>query len=634
MTIGVSWEEVGVVSTARSPFCKLRPVPIRAVRMGSGFWKARMDTNTEVTLSKQMEKLRGRGTLENFLRVYGKSDADFRGLCFDDSDLYKWVEAASWTLQSYDAPEIKRMIDEVIEIIEPAQGEDGYLNTYFQKERASERWTNLEQMHELYCAGHLFQAAVAHHRSTGEDRLLNIARKFADHICGVFGPGKREGHPGHPEVEMGLIELYRETGERRYLETAGYFIDYIGGKDMREILGHAVRALYFCSGMTDYYAETGDGDYLRALESLWKSMTETKMYVTGAVGGRVRSESFGREFELPNENAYAETCAAIASAFWNWRMLGIGGEARFADLMELTMYNSILSGISLDGMKYFYVNPHASNGRPTGDPWYPHERAGIPTRQEWFKCACCPPNIARVIASLPGYFYSTDGEGVWVHLYDNNTLNWHLRDGARLSLSQRTKYPWDGGVEIEVSPEAEREFKLRLRIPGWCPKASVSINGRKARGSPRPGSYFEIERLWRKGDKVVLDMTMDPVLMISNPMAAENRCSVAVKRGPIVYCFEGVDNPGISVRQARLKFDPRNASRSLEAEFCPDLLGGVVVLTGEGAVPTEEWGPLYRPFEERPIKTKPVVLKAIPYYAWDNRGPSEMTVWVQMDKSR
>lgn len=623
----VSWKDAGVVLTANSPFCKLKPIPVRAVRMNRGFWKPRIDTIATVTLKKQIQELQKSGVLDNFMRVYGKSNAEFQGFYFAESDLYKWIEAASWTLQVQKLPEIEKMISEVIDIIQPAQGNDGYLNTYFQKENAGKRWTDLDHMHELYCAGHLFQAAVAHHRSTGSDRLLNIACKYADYICDIFGPGKKEGHPGHPEIEMALIELYRETGLRHYLDTAVFFIDHAGGKEMREILGHAVRELYFCCGMTDYYLETADRSYLDALTSLWKSMTETKMYVTGAVGGRVSSESFGREFELPNENSYAETCAAIASVMWNWRMLAINGETRFADLMELTLYNGVLAGISLDGEKYFYVNPHLSNGKATGDPWYAHERRGVPTRQRWYKCVCCPPNIARMLASLPGYFYSTNNRGVWVHLYDSNVLQWHLPDGTRFSLSQKTNYPWDGRIEIEVSSETKKEFSIYLRIPGWCQKTSVTVEGRLMSDTPQPGSYYEIKRSWKKKKSIVLQMAMPPVLMISNPMAAENRSSAALKRGPIVYCFEVVDNPGISVRQTRLKVDSKDPSRNLKAKFCPDLLKGITVMTSEGMVPVEDWGPLYRPFGAEP-KTRPVILKAIPYYAWDNRGPSEMSVWL------
>lgn len=630
----ISWKDRGVVSTTNSLFCKLKPVPIRAVEMRAGFWKPRMDTLATVILKKQMQEIQKSGVLDNFMRVYGKSDAEFQGSPFADSDIYKWIEAASWALQTQKLPEIEKMINKAIDIIKPAQGDDGYLNTYFQKERAEKRWTDLDHMHELYCAGHLFQAAVAHHRSTGSSRLLDIACRYADYICEVFGPGKKEAHPGHPEVEMALIELYRETGVKRYLNIAGFFIDYIGGKDMREILGHAVRALYFCCGMTDYYIETGNQAYLEALESLWKSMTETKMYVTGAVGGRVRTESFGREFELPNENSYAETCAAIASVFWNWRMLIIGGEALFADLVELTLYNSILSGISLDGEKYFYVNPHTSNGRSTGDPWYSFDRAEAPTRQTWFKCACCPPNLARMFASLPGYFYSTSDEGIWVHLYDNNIFNWYLQDGTKFVLSQRTNYPWDGKIEIEIFPEKEKEFSLFLRIPGWCQRSSITVDGKQMPDTAQPGNYYEIKRTWRKKSKVVLDMAMIPGLMISNSMAAENRCSVAVRRGPIVYCFEGVDNPGISVRQAKLKVNPENPRENLKTEFYSNLLGGVTVITGEGTIPVEDWGPLYRAFETKPVKTKAVILKAIPYYAWNNRGVSEMTVWIQVNKNR
>jgi DUF1680 family protein len=637
-------KEAGVVSTTNSPFCRLRPVPIRAVQMHEGFWKPRIDKNATIGLRRQMEQLREHGVVDNFLRLYGKSAKEFQGYSFCEEHLYKLIEAASWTLQTYKTPEIERMIDETIKIIEPAQGEDGYLNTYYQRERAAQRWTDGvsppfpeekmgDYMYELYCAGHLFQTAVAHHRSTGDEKLLRIACRYADYICEEFGPGRRQGHPGHPEIEMALIELYRETGVRRYLDTAGFFIDQLGGKEMHEILGHAVRAVYFCCGMADYYAETGGSAYLKALERLWKSMTETKMYITGAVGGRVRAESFGREFELPNENSYTETCAAIGSAFWNWRMLSLNGEARFADLLELTMYNSILSGVSLSGDRYFYMNPHASNGRPTGDPWYTSERHGVSARQEWFPVFCCPPNVARFLASVSGYFYSTSEESIWVHLYDNSTVRWHLQDGTEFSLSQKTNYPWDGRVEIQISSEEKKEVTLHIRIPGWCRDASITVDEISCPSPVEPGTYYEIKRSWKGGAKIVLSLAMPPTLIISNPMAAENRCSVAVKRGPLIYCFEGVDNPELSVREAKLTFDPEDPPRNIRSQHRQDLLGGVTVLTGEASVPVENWGFLYKPFDKKPLEKKPVTLKAIPYYAWANRGPSEMTVWLQMDKT-
>jgi DUF1680 family protein len=601
--------------------------------MGDGFWRPRIVRNATVSLPMQMQKLRENGVLDNFRRVYGESEADFQGMFFADSDLYKWLEAASWALQSQELPEIAEMMDEAVGIIERAQDDDGYLNTYYQGDRAADRWSDTGRMHELYCAGHLFQAAVAHHRSTSTDRMLRIACRLADHICGVFGPGKRAGHPGHPEVEMGLVELYRETGEQRYLDLVGFFIDQVGGRNMSEILGHAVRAVYFCAGMTDYYMETGDRACVRALKNMWKSMTEAKMYVTGAVGGRVVGESVGREFELPNENAYAETCAAIGSAMWNWRMLALNGEARFADLVELTLYNSVLSGISLDATRYFYINPHASNGMPTGDPWYLYLRRGVPARQEWFPCACCPPNVARTLAALPGYLYSTSEEGVWAHLYDSSTLTWQLQDGTPFRITQETKYPWDGRIELNVSSESQEEFSLYLRIPGWCRQASVTVDGRAMSTIGRPGSYLEIRRSWHGENKVVIELAMPPALMVCNPVVSENRCSVAVKRGPIVYCFEGEDNPAIPLRQAALVIDPCDLGESLEAEFCPDLLGGVVMISGVGTAPVEDWGPLYRPMGAKPVKTKRAVLRAIPYYAWANRDPGEMTVWLQIHRN-
>ncbi|HJQ29854.1 MAG TPA: beta-L-arabinofuranosidase domain-containing protein, partial [Rubrobacter sp.] len=403
-----------VVDTSRSSYARLRPLPLTDVQLSDHFWEPRRRVNREKTLPSQFEHIEETGRLDNFRRASGKIEAPFRGLYFNDSDVYKWLEAASWSLARDPDSELARMVDAAITEVEDAQQPDGYLNTYFTFERASERWTDFD-LHEMYCAGHLFQAAVAHFYATGSERLLRVAVRFADHICDVFGPeeqGKRLAVDGHEEIEMALVELFRATGNRRYLEQAKFFIDARGRgtlgdpygrfdpsysqdhkplREQDEVVGHAVRALYLYSGAADVYAEIGDAALLAALERLWHNMTTRRMYVTGGLGSRYEGEAFGGDYELPNERAYTETCAAIGSAMWNWRMLMLGGDARYADLIEHTLYNAVLPGISLDGGHYFYQNPLAADGT--------HRR------RPWFGCACCPPNVARLLASLPGYFY-------------------------------------------------------------------------------------------------------------------------------------------------------------------------------------------------------------------------------------
>lgn len=619
----LSPHERGVTHTAASPYVRLKAVPICAVRLREGFWRPRLEANVHTSLPTMYRLLEEHGVIDNFRRVYGAKNVPRRGLVFTDSDIYKWMEAASFVLQSQEAPEIQRLLDEAIEAILPAQREDGYLNTYYVDDRYHQRYTRLETDHELYCAGHLFQAAVAHHRATGSTKLLDCALRFADHLCQVI-PTLPGAFDHHPEVEMALVELYRETGRARYLELARLLLDNQRLSEFQKIEGHAVRALYFCCGGADCYAEMGDPAYLASLERQWQNFTQAKVYITGGAGGRYVGESLGKDYELPNARAYAETCAAIASIMWNWRMLALNGEARFADLLERTLYNGFLAGVSLDGARYFYVNPLSYDGQGEEDPWYPWARRGLYERQPWYDCTCCPPNVQRLLASLPGYFYSTSEDGVWVHLYDNNDLDWRLTDGTGLRLSQTTRYPWDGDVELTITPARPIEFTLYLRVPAWAGRTTVAINGQPANITPTPGQYLALRRVWQPADHVRLSLEMAPTVMVSHPRAAENRCSVAIQRGPIVYCLEAHDNPGFSVLDALL--DPQG---EITAHYRPDLLGGVTVLTAAGAVPVEPGGPLYRPWSATRPAVRPVTLTAIPYYAWNNRGPCAMTVWMR-----
>ncbi len=612
----------GVVDTSASPYARLRPVPVSAVQLRAGFWRPRLDANARAGIPQMYQLLEEHGVVDNFRRLYGAKDVPRRGLLFSDSDIYKWMEAASFVLQSEEDARLREMLDGAIEAILPAQRADGYLNTYFVDERYHERYTRFATDHELYCAGHLFQAAIAHHRATGSTRLLDCALRFADHLCEVL-PTIPGAFAGHPEIEMALVELFRETGQRRYLDLARMLLDATRFTELRQIEGHAVRALYFCCGGADYYAETGDPAFRASLDRQWESFTQTKVYITGGAGGRYTGESLGRPYELPNARAYAETCAAIASVFWNWRLLALDGDARYADLLERTLYNGFLAGVSLDGTRYFYVNPLSYDGQGEGDPWYPWARRGLYERQPWYDCTCCPPNVERMLASLPGYFYSTSDDGLWVHLYDNNELSWRLADGTPLRVTQETRYPWQGEVTFTITPAAPTEFTLHLRVPEWAEGARLSLNGQPLDVPLARGAYLPLRRVWQPGDRVDLALPMAPIVMASHPRLAENRGNVALVRGPLVYCLEAHDNPDCYVLDAVV---PADASIAVEER--PDLLGGVAVLRVAGAAPERLPASLYFPRPAARTALRPATLTAIPYYAWNNRGPCAMTVWM------
>lgn len=620
-----------VVDTARSRYTRLRPVPITAVTLADQFWAPRRRINHEVTLPSQFQHLETSHRIDNFRRVSGKVDRPFEGPIFNDTDVYKWLEAAAWTMASEDDPELQRMVDAAIDEIADAQQPDGYLHTYFVGDKAGERWGNLRDLHEMYNAGHLIQAAVAHYRSTGSTRLLDIARRFADNIRATFGPaeqGKRAEADGHEEVEMALVELARATGDEQYRDQAQFFVDVrgrgaIGGRpyhqdhvpfrELEAMDGHAVRAVYYTCGATDLLAESGEQAMRDALERLWRNMVTRRMYVSGGIGARWEGEAFGKDFELPNARAYTETCAAIGSVMWNWRMLALEGDARFADLLELALYNGVLPGLSLDGQTYFYQNPL--------------EDDGTHRRQPWFGCACCPPNVARLLASLPGYFYSVSGAGIWTHLYAEGQAEIELADGNVVRLRQQTRYPWDGEITLEVNGEGT--FSLFLRVPAWCGAgATLEVNGQPFGGEAMPGTYMELRREWRPGDSVRLTLPMPVRQIVCHPYVAENRGRVALMRGPLLYCIEAADNPHV---------DPCDVALPAGATFTPEvraeLLGGVTVLRGPAEVrelPAGWTERLYRVTGPHPEASpgRTVELVAIPYYAWANRAPGRMQVWL------
>ena len=623
-----------VVDTFNSPHARLRPIPLTSVTLTDTFWAPRMRVNREQTLPEQYHHLEETHRVDNFRRAAGKQPGTFEGIYFNDSDVYKWLEAASWALASggEDAGgRLAGMVDAAIQAVADAQQPDGYLNSYYTLVEPENRWSNLRDKHELYCAGHLIQAAVAHHRATGRRSLLDVSCRFADLICEVFGPeeeGKRPGTGGHEEIEMAMVELARDTGEARYLRQARFFVDVRGQgtaggsdyhqdhkpvRDMDPMVGHAVRAVYLNAGVADVCLEEPAPELWAALERMWATMTRRQIYLSGAIGSRYQGEAFGADFELPNDRAYAETCAAIGSMMWNWRMLARTGEARFADLIETTLYNAVLPGLSLDGEHYFYQNPL--------------ENDGTHCRQPWFGCACCPPNIARLLASLPGYLYTTSDEGVWVHLYAQGSADVPLAGGSTARLEVETAYPWEGSVRIEV--QGAGRWTLFLRIPAWAEGgASLQVNGVPWTGRAAPGSYAALEREWALGDVVELDLPMPVRRVESHPYVPGNAGRVALMRGPLLYCFEAVDHPGVDQRDVVLPVE-----EVVKAAFRPDLLQGVVALSMEGQLvpPDAGWtGRLYRTAEPHPARaSQRVGLLAVPYYAWANREPGRMMVWVR-----
>ena len=638
LTDSPGWKDQGIENLTKSPHAKLRDVPVHAVTITGNFWAKRREISATKSIPSMHDLLESNGRMNNFRRLVGKSTAPQIGPVFADSDIYKWTEAVGFVLQSSDVPELRetasKMIDEVLAVQEPS----GYLNTYYQDDRKALRMTVQTQTtgHELYNLGHMLQGAIAYYRGTGDRRLLDAGIRFVnDFLLPNYGPApKKPIVSGHPEIEMALIELYRITGDKRQLDLAGYIL---GGDDRLQLPerrtiymfsgtpftsrtkmeGHAVRAMYACCGATDYYMETGDATYLKTLNNLWSDMTSTKMYVTGGVGSRSDGEAFGDAYELPNFRAYGESCAAIGNMMWNWRMLAITGEAKFTDVMERALYNGINSGMSLDGTLYCYRNPLAFDPS-TGDK----------IRNPWYDVTCCPPNLERTFGSLPGYFYSTSADGIYAHFYDSSELNWHLENGVGLKVAQKTNYPWDGNVEITVTPAEASEFTFYVRIPGWTDRAQVSVNG-KAQSGATPGEYLAIKRRWAAGDVIKLSMEVVAQVIEANPRVADDSGRAAVQRGPLIYCLEEIDQPsGTALSDVALNVGRRPAEE-FQTEFKSDLLGGTVVLHHTGAMVEHSAAEksLYSRYSEDGAKSKKVPLTFIPYYAWANRQATAMQVW-------
>jgi uncharacterized protein len=635
---GPDWKDEGVLFVDHSPYAKLHNIPVHAVTIGQGFWGARREINVDKSIPSMEKLLEANGRMNNFRRLVGKSDAKQIGPVYSDSDIYKWTEAVGFALQSGDRPELRELTEKMIKEVVAVQEPSGYLNTYYVQDRAKDRMLPDTQRwgHELYNLGHMIQGAIAFYRGTGDRTLLDASMRFVDnYLLPDFGPApKKPLFSGHPEMELALVELYRTTSDKKYLTLASYLLQ---GDDRikfpeRAIVyhfcgvpfttrthleGHAVRAMYACCGATDYYMETGDASYLKTLDVLWNDLVTAQMYVTGGVGARSAGEAFGDSYELPNFTAYGESCAAIGNMMWNWRLLTATGEAKYADVIERALYNGINSGMSLDGTLYCYRNPLAF------DP-----SDGDHIRNPWYDTTCCPPNLERTFASLPGYFYSTSKDGLYVHLYDNSQLDWHLEDGTGLKVAQKTNFPWDGAVDFTVTPEKPVDFTFYLRIPGWSDQTQVKVNGEAVSGAA-PGHYLAVHRRWSPGDTVSVKFNMAPQVVEANARVVDDYGRVAVQRGPLVYCLEQLDQPeGVPLYDVSLDLRSKPSGQFSE-HFEPNLLGGIVVLQHSGSVQegSAGSGKLYYSYTNASEKTRKVELRFIPYYAWANRSSTPMQVW-------
>jgi DUF1680 family protein len=641
---------VGPVNTSQSPHVRLNTVELGNVSLQEGFWTHKLNVNRKVSLRFGFEMLQKAGNFDNLRIAAGLMEGTYRGYVFQDSDIYKWLEAVAWEIGRETDEELAAMADQAIALITSAQCPDGYINSYVQTREIPEPWMDLDDGHELYCAGHLFQAAIAFERALGDHRLLSIACNFADHISSVFGPDKRHGACGHPEVEMSLVELFRTTRQSRYLDLAKFFIDQRGKNIMKghrsygaeynqdhvplrdtfEAAGHAVRQLYLASGVTDLFLETGESALLDAMLRLSKDIRETKLYITGGMGARFDGEAFGDPYELPPDQCYCETCAAIASFMWNWRMLLACAQRRYADEMERVLYNNILASPSLDGRHYFYINPlmlrdarylRLSTDLPPSEFFIPDQRP------EWHDCACCPPNVMRLFSSFAHYIATTDAKGIQIHHFASAELECNLSLESHVKLNMMTEYPWQGNIKLQVKEPGNSPWTLSLRIPEWSQNPSLSINGETASNLKNENGYLVLERDWYAEDVIELELHMEMMFVASNPRVDATRGCVAIQRGPLVYCLEDRDQE----MKGRLLDVEIDIHQPLSSRWDGELLGGVMVIQAAGQwMDAEAWrGHLYQPATApMPIHFRQTQLVAIPYYAWGNRGIGAMRVWI------
>lgn len=599
---------------------KWQSVPFTKVKIDDAFWRPRLEVLNKVTIKTCLTQCDETGRISNFSKAAGLMEGEFEGIYFNDSDVYKVLEGAAYLLMSNRDPVLEAESDRIIELIAAAQESDGYLCTYYTLVAPESKWTDMEK-HEMYNGGHLIEAAVAYYEATGKRKLLDVACRMVDHYDSVFGPGKRHWVEGHEEIELALVKLYRVTHEERYwklalwlLEERGhghgkgaiwdkeewgpaYCQDDVPVRDIEKVTGHAVRAMYLYTAMADVVHASGDPTYVDALHRVWAHTVERNMYVTGGIGPSLHNEGFTQDYDLPNETAYCETCAAIAMVFWNHRMNLLFGNAKYADVVEREMYNGALAGISLSGDKFFYVNPLASKGD--------HHRV------EWFGTSCCPTNLVRYLPSIGQYAYARTNDGLAVNQFMNGEAEFEVGNGLNVKLKQTTNYPWDGKIELAVNPERTGKFVIRLRVPGWCRGYKLKVRGESLFGAEAltDQGYLVLDRKWSQGDSIVLELDMPVEVVRARAEVEANRGRVAIQRGPIIYCMEQADNPESSSDNCTFL-----AREKLQINHHPDLLGGVTVLTGRDGEGSR--------------------CLFIPYYAWDNREPGFMQVWIREAEDR
>ena len=624
-------------------YTTIEQVPLGSVKLTDGFWKDRVDLNNEVTIQHCFDQCEESGCINYIYAAAGLQEAwpHFQGAAANDTDVYKTIEAVAYALQYKPYPELEAYVDNIVDVLAQAQEEDGFLNTPVQTRRKSGPEDDRSVHISLYTSGHMYEAGVAYYQATGKRKLLDICIKNADLVCETFGPDKMEVPPGHPEVEIGLVKLYKVTGDKKYLDMAKFFFEIRGtstnGRELtgtysqdhmpileqKEVVGHAVCANYLFTGLADYVAETGDMRYLDTLETLWQNVADCKLYITGGLGAYFFSEAYGENYSLPNLRAYCESCASIAGIFWFERMFQHKGDAKYIDMLERTLYNAMLASTSLEGNKFFYPNPLESVGQAY--------------RQPWFNCACCPPNIARFFASLQGYIYAKSGDRVYVNLFIPSEAEIEL-NGKKAKVALETNYPLDGAIRIVLEPETDgEEFEVSVRIPVWATGKPVgtdlyryaeelesdptlAVNGEAVEIATEKG-YVTIRRAWKKGDAIELNLPMQLHRVLANEKVEADRGRVALERGPVVFCVEGADYEDGHVRNLLLSNDTE-----LTSEFVPDLLNGVQVVRGKATA-----------YEYRNGNSETVSFEreftAIPYYAWANRGLFDMMVWLPYEDS-
>jgi len=635
----------------------IQPVPFTSVEVDDKFWSPRMKTNRETTVGYCFDKCEETKRIANFEVAGGLKEGGFTGIYFNDSDVFKVIEGAAYTLALHPDPELDKYLDDLIAKIAAAQEDDGYLYSartigdpkYKYPGHDGDRWSHLGHGHELYNVGHMYEAAVEHWRVTGKRSFIDVATKNADLVCKVFGPGpdQNKGVPGHEEIEIGLVKLYRATGDEKYLQQAKHFIDMRGREDLRgkifgtyaqdhkplvdqtEAVGHAVRGGYLYAGVADVAAITGDKDYIAAIDRIWEDVISKKLYLIGSVGQHGAGEGYAGAYKLTNIRAYNETCAAIALALWNHRMFLLHGESKYADVLERIIYNGFLSGVAMTGDKFFYPNPLAC------DMNFKFNHGGF-ERSPWFGCSCCPVNVVRFIPSIPGYIYAVRENSLYVNLYVGGEGKAKV-DGKEITIRQDTSYPWEGAVKLTVLPKQATDFALRLRIPGWLneplpsdlyhylprkpPGIRIRVNGEPAEPTVEKG-YWVLDRTWKTGDVVELGLPMEIRRVRCNEKVEENLGRIAIERGPIVYCIEGADHDG-KVLDMFLEDEA-----DLTPEIRNDLLGGVITLIGKAKR-------AHRGDDGEPA-AKPADITMIPYYSWCHRGANEMAVWLPrtIDKAK